>query len=149
MASYQAETLLAAPAEEIFDFLVRPENVIKVTAPSVALKPVAAPEILERGSRIELELSGFGPPQRFLYEVVEFERPFRFTEHLVKGPLKSYRHEHLFEVTDQGTRIVDHVIFEPPGGMLGFLVTEDRIRKGLHQGFQFRYEELAKLFGTP
>lgn len=149
MPSFQTETLLAAPAEHVFDFLVRPENVIKVTAPSVALKPVAAPEILERGSRIELELSGFGPPQRFLYEVIEFERPFRFTETLVKGPLKSYRHEHIFEVTDAGTRIFDHVTFEPPGGMLGFLVTEDRIRKGLEQGFLFRYAELARLFGTP
>lgn len=149
MASFQTETLLKAPAEQVFDFLVRPENVIKVTAPSVALKPVTAPDVLERGSRIELELSGFGPPQRFLYEVIEFERPFRFTETLVKGPLKAYRHEHVFEESGDGTRVIDHVTFEPPGGMLGFLVTEDRIRKGLEQGFQFRYAELAKMFGTP
>ncbi len=148
MASLRTETILAAPAEEIFDFLIRPENVIRVTAPNSGLKPVAAPEVLEQGSRIELELSGFGPPQRFLYEVSEFLRPNRFTETLVKGPLKSFRHEHAFEATPAGTRVSDYVEFQPPGGMLGFLVTEDRIRKGLEHGLKFRYEELARIFGT-
>ena len=149
MASYRTETLLAAPAHEVFDFLIRPENVIRVTAPSVALKPVAAPDVFEQGSRIELELSGYGPPQRFLYEVIEFDRPTRFTEVLVKGPLKSFRHEHIFEETPAGTRVLDIVEFAPPGGMLGFLVTEDRIRKGLEHGLKFRYEELSRIFGTP
>ena len=148
MASYRTETLLAAPAEEVFDFLIRPENVIRVTAPSVALKPVSAPEIFEQGSRIELELSGYGPPQRFLYEVVEFDRPSRFTETLVKGPLRSFRHEHVFESTPNGTRVLDIVEFAPPGGMLGFLVTEDRIRQGLEKGMRFRHAELARIFGA-
>ena len=148
MAIYRTEVTLAAPPEDIFDFLVRPENVIRVTAPNVALRPVAAPEVFEQGSRIELELSGFGPPQRFLYEVIEFDRPNRFTETLVKGPLKSYRHEHVFETTPRGTLVVDHIEFSPPGGMLGFLVTEDRIRIGLEHGLRFRHEELGKIFGT-
>lgn len=149
MASYRTEILLAAQPEEIFDFLIRPDNVIKVTAPNSGLRPVASPDIFERGSRIELELSGFGPPQRFLYEVIEFERPNRFTETLVKGPLKSFRHEHIFETTSQGTLVIDAVEFAPPGGMLGFLVTEDRIRKGLEHGLKFRHEELGRIFGTP
>ena len=148
MASFRTETLLAAPPEEIFDFLIRPENVIRVTAPDAGLKPVAAPEVLGQGSRIELELSGFGPPQRFLYEVIEFDRPGKFTETLVKGPLKSFRHEHLFEATPNGTRVIDLVEFAPPGGMLGFLVTEDRIRSGLEKGLRFRHAELARIFGA-
>lgn len=149
MASYHTETIVAAPPEDVFDFLIRPENVIRVTAPSSGLKPVKAPEILEQGSRIELELNGFGPPQRFLYEVTEFDRPRRFTETLVKGPLSAFRHEHVFEATPEGTRVLDLVEFKPPGGMLGFLVTEDRIRQGLVSGLRFRYEELGKIFGTP
>ncbi len=149
MASYHSEIIVAAPPIEVFDFLIRPENVIRVTAPSSGLKPVSAPEILEQGSRIELELNGFGPPQRFLYEVTEFDRPGRFVETLVKGPLTSFRHEHVFEATSEGTRVLDLVEFKPPGGMLGFLVTEDRIRQGLVSGLRFRYEELSKIFGTP
>jgi len=149
MASFRTEILLAAPADEIFDFLIRPENVIQVTAPNTGLKPVATPEVFEQGSRIELELTGFGPPQRFLYEVTEFLRPDRFTETLVKGPLKSFRHVHGFEETPNGTLVVDAVEFQPPGGMLGFLVTEDRIRKGLEHGLKFRYEELSRIFGIP
>lgn len=149
MAKYHTEVIVAAPADEVFDFLIRPENVIRVTAPSSGLKPVGAPDILEQGSRIELELTGFGPPQRFLYEVTEFDRPNRFTETLVKGPLASFRHEHLFETTENGTRVLDLVEFQPPGGMLGFLVTEDRIRQGLVHGLRFRHEELGRIFGSP
>ena len=64
----------------------------------------------------------------------------------MKGPLKSFRHEHLFETTPNGTLVSDRVEFQPPGGMLGFLVTEDRIRQGLQHGLKFRYEELAQDF---
>ena len=149
MPSYRTEIMLSAAPEDIFDFLIRPENVIKVTAPGVALKPVSAPEVFEQGSRIELELAGYGPPQRFLYEVIEFDRPHRFTETLVKGPLKAFRHEHVFETTPGGTLVIDAVEFAPPGGMLGFLVTEDRIRQGLVHGLRFRHEELGRIFGTP
>jgi ligand-binding SRPBCC domain-containing protein len=149
MAHFQTEITLAAPPEEIFDFLIRPENVIRVTAPNAGIKPISSPEILEQGSRIELELTGYGPPQRFTYEVTEFLRPGKFTETLVKGPLKSFRHEHLFETGPSGTLVVDRVEFQPPGGMLGFLVTEDRIRKGLEHGLRFRHEELARIFGKP
>ena len=116
---------------------------------SLGLKPVGGPEVFEQGSRVELELSGFGPPQRFLYEVTEFLRPDRFVETLVKGPLKSFRHEHVFEATPSGTRVLDLVEFAPPGGMLGFIVTEDRIRQGLQHGLRFRHAELARIFGTP
>lgn len=148
MASYQAEIVLAAEPGEIFDFLVRPENASRLTAPDAGLKVISAPQVLEQDSRIEVELSGFGPPQRIVYEVIEFLRPGRFTEKLVKGPLSSYRHEHLFEEASGGTRVVDAVEFTPPGGMLGFLVSEDRIRSGLVEGLKFRHEELGRIFGV-
>lgn len=147
MASYRSELQLAVSPEEIFDFLSRPENAAKITAPEAGLRTVVAPEVLEHGSRIELELTGFGPPQRFVYEVIEFIRPGRFTEHLVKGPLSAYRHEHIFEETENGTLVIDAVEFSPPGGMLGFLVNEDRIRSGLEKGMRFRNQELIRMFG--
>ena len=148
MAHFQTEITLAASPEEIFDYVIRPENAAKLTAPEAGLKTISAPEILEQGSRIELELTGFGPPQKLIYEVIEFLRPGRFTESLVKGPLSSYRHEHIFETTEKGTRVVDAVEFAPPGGMLGFLVSEDRIRSGLEQGLRFRHQELERIFGV-
>ena len=148
MPSFEMQSIVAAAPEDVFDFLIRPENIIRVTDPESGLKPVAAPAVFERGSRIELELTGLGPVQKFLYEVTEFDRPNRFTEVLVKGPLKAFRHEHLFEPVEGGTRVIDQITFEPPGGMLGFLVTADRIRSGLESGFRYRHAELAKIFGT-
>ncbi len=57
-------------------------------------------------------------------------------------------HDHLFEATPEGgVRVIDRIEFEPPSGLAGLLVTEDRIRSSLEDGFDHRYLQLETLFG--
>ena len=52
---------------------------------------------------------------------------------------------HHLETRDGGVRMIDRVIFEPPGGMLGFLVKESTILDGLEDGFIHREQELKRI----
>jgi len=147
MPQFETRTEVAAPVEEVFEFLIQPENIMRVTAPEAGITFLSAPQKMELGSQSEVEVRGFGPTQKLIYEVAEFIRPNRFTEVLVKGPLKSFRNEHLFEVAGDGrTMVIDRVEFRPPGGMLGILLNERLIRSTLEQGFEYRYEKLQAIF---
>ncbi|NOX56420.1 MAG: SRPBCC family protein [Planctomycetes bacterium] len=147
MAVFETETVLHCSPEEAFEFLARPENLNRVTDPSVGLELVDAPERLYEGARLRLHVPGFGPAQELVHEITTFEPPHRFVERQVKGPFQSWVHEHRFEANGDGTvRLIDRVEFEPPGGLLGMLLTEDRIRRTLESSFSYRQRELKRLF---
>lgn len=61
----------------------------------------------------------FGITWTMTSTITELDRPHRFVDEQVKGPFKLFRHEHLFEPVASGTRLVDHVEFEAPLGVLG------------------------------
>jgi hypothetical protein len=42
--------------------------------------------------------------------------------------------------------LINRIEFEPPGGLLGFLVTEDKILETLDDGFDFRRTALQAHF---
>ena len=61
----------------------------------------------------------FGITWTMTSTITEWDRPFRFVDEQRKGPFRSFRHEHVFEPVEHGTRLMDHVEFEAPFGLLG------------------------------
>ena len=61
----------------------------------------------------------FGITWTMTSTITEWDRPRCFVDEQRKGPFKSFRHEHLFQLVEHGTRLVDHVEFEAPLGVLG------------------------------
>ena len=145
MPTLESSTLIRCPAERLFDFLTLSENFPKLVPFELQLKVVQAPERLSLGSHIEVQIGGFGPPQNVVYEITEFERPQRFRETQVKGPLGRYAHEHVVVPEGDAVRMIDRIDFAPPGGLLGFLLTEARLKTSLEQGLAHRHRELQRL----
>jgi ligand-binding SRPBCC domain-containing protein len=146
MAILEASVSIRCPAERVFDFLTRTENFPKIVPPDLQLRLVQSPERLALGSRFEVQILGFGVPQNVIYEITEFVAPHRFQESQVKGPLGRYVHEHLLVAEVDGAVLVtDRIEFEPPGGLLGFLLTAERLRTSLEDGMTHRHRELKRL----
>ena len=61
----------------------------------------------------------FGITWTMTSTITEWDRPRRFVDEQRSGPFKSFRHEHVFEPVEHGTRLLDHVEFEAPLGVLG------------------------------
>jgi ligand-binding SRPBCC domain-containing protein len=145
MAQFENETWLPCRVESLFDFLLRPANVQRISDPRLGLIFEKAPEVVATGSRIAFKVQAYGVVQKLEHEVIVVEHPRLIVEEQVKGPMKAWRHEHHLEAGEQGVRMIDRVLFEPPGGMLGFLVKESNIIEGLEDGFEHRAQELRRL----
>lgn len=146
MPTFETSTVIQCRVETAFEFLARPANVVKVTRPEVQLTLVEFPEYLEKGSRLKFQLAGYGPVQHFEHEITQFEPNRRFVEEQVTGPLQSFVHEHVVEPSGtEQVAFIDRIDFEAPGGLLGFIVTDDRIRESLQANFEFRHQALKSL----
>ena len=149
MAEFEASVTISAAAETVFDFLLRPANLERISPPDMAIRFLDAPERIEHGHLLEFDFDGFGMVQRIVHEIITLEPPLLFTERQVTGPLKRWVHEHRVEPVASGeVLVVDRIEFEPPGGLLGMMLTESRIVSTLREGFEHRHRELRRLLET-
>ncbi len=147
MAEFERSVVVSGPLDEVFDFLLRPQNVVRISPPEMGLNFVSAPEVVELGSLMEFKVLARGHVQHITHEITILDRPTRFVEKQVQGPFKQWVHEHAFEPTGDGVTIIDRISFQPPGGLIGLLVNEKTILDSLDDGFAHRHEQLQKILG--
>lgn len=146
----QFETRISIPKtrEEVFDFLIRTANLLEMIPPDSGMRVISAPDIIQCGSRLEFQMNAFGQSLNIVHEVTELAAPARITEVQLKGLFKRWVHEHLVEEESNGQVVaIDRIEFEPPGGMLGFLVTPRRIIDQLESLFDHRHRQMRKILG--
>jgi ligand-binding SRPBCC domain-containing protein len=148
MARFEYETLLPCAPHAVFDYLLRPANIAKIADPSTGLSIVRGPELVAVGSEIEFQIVVFGKVQSAIHKITEVVRPQRVVEVQIQGPLRSWEQQHLYEERDAGVRMIDVIDFEPPGGILGFVATEDRIADSLEKAFFARQQQLERLIAS-
>ncbi|MEX0728268.1 MAG: SRPBCC family protein [Planctomycetaceae bacterium] len=146
MAIFEVSTIINCTVDRAFEFLIKPANISLISPPNMGLYFVAAPEEISKGTTLQFKIQSFGQVQELIHEITELDRPTRFVERQIKGPLKTWIHEHHFESTAPGqVKIRDTIEFLPPGGLLGFMVTESRILDSLDEGFDLRYKKLKQM----
>lgn len=147
MANFEASVQLTATPEQVFEFLIDTENIVKISPPDAGLTFTEKPDKLFMGARLAFRIQGFGQVQEGVHEIIAFDEPSLFTEKQISGPLKHYIHEH--EIVPSGENqvtVIDRLEFEPPGGLLGFLVTESKLLDVFDEGFYHRHNQLKEIF---
>lgn len=61
----------------------------------------------------------FGFYQELTTKITEFDYPNHFTDEMVSGTFKSFKHEHHFEDMNGGTLMIDTFNYQSPFGVLG------------------------------
>ncbi len=64
------------------------------------------------------------------------------------GPYRLWIHEHRFVPEGDSVRMIDHVTYALPFGVLGRLVHALFVRRRLHYIFDFRRRKVEELFGV-
>ncbi|WP_298865742.1 SRPBCC family protein [uncultured Gimesia sp.] len=147
MASFETSVQLSTTADEIFEFLIDTENILKISPPDTGLAFTNKPDKLYQGAILEFQIQGFGQVQQGSHEIIEFNSPELYIEKQITGPLKSYRHEHHVVANgDNQVTVIDRLEFEPPGGLLGFLITESKLLELFDEGFFHRHNALKAIF---
>ena len=141
---FAAEVWLPAPRRDIFAFFADAINLQAITPPWLHFEVITpAPIDLHQGTRIDYRLRLHGIPLRWQSEITTWDPPHRFVDEQRLGPYRRWVHTHSFVDERGGTRAIDDVDFDVPGGpIVAWLVMRD-VRKI----FEFREKELRRRFG--
>ena len=145
MPTAEHEFHLKCSVEGLFDFLTRPANVSLVSHPDLGITFTSAPEVLYEGAQLDFQIITFGQVVKSTHLISTVDRPSVVIEKQVKGPMKAWTHRHEYVATDEGVLKRDFVEFELPGGLLGLMLSADKIRDHLEDGFYYRDEKLNEL----
>jgi ligand-binding SRPBCC domain-containing protein len=145
MAQFEYETVLPAVPASVFEFLRKPANLERIAQPQMGLKFVKAPDQIELGSQLDFQIVSFNQVHAVSHRITDFRNAELIREELIKGPMRSWVHSHRFEPHPDGVRLIDIIEFELPGGLLGLLLSEDKVLDQLEDGFFYRAQQLQRL----
>jgi ligand-binding SRPBCC domain-containing protein len=145
MAHFRQSIDIAAPPQVVFDFHADPRNIERVAAPPARahlLEPYDLP--LHEGSIVRLRVELFGLlPQEVETEIVVCDPPREFVDEQRRGPFRYWRHRHLFEEVEGGTRLTDDVEYELPTALPFRLLGAEAMTRLMANLFA-RRQELTK-----
>lgn len=130
------------------EYLGKTSNLKNITNPDMNLKIVSADDVIQEGSEIEFQVSTYGIKQTMKHRYTKVTDTLIQSEQL-EGPTRNWIHQVIIEQAgDEACKLTDQIEFEPPGGMMGFVMTEAKIRESILEGMESRYECLAEILGT-
>ena len=136
--SFAFETLLDAAASEVFDWHARPGAFERLVPPWQRVRVLKRSGGICDGDRVDLLVGSGLLRTRWQLEHREYEAGRQFCDVQVRGPFASFRHEHLFEQVEGGTRMTDHVAFDAPLGPLGDVAESAALRRRLRRLIEVR-----------
>jgi len=75
--------------------------------------------LITLGETVTWRAKHFGIFQELTAKITAFDQPNSFTDEMVTGAFKSFKHVHLFEPTGAGTNMIDVFSYVSPLGLLG------------------------------
>ena len=138
---------LPTPPEVVFAFLSDPANLLRLTPPWMRVETVPpVPAALGAGVEFAHRVRTRGVTLRWQSRIELWDPPRRFIDIQVRGPFRSWRHEHSVAPADGGSELLDRVRYSVWGGRW---VDRWVVRPDLDRMFAFRSRRLAELFGSP
>jgi ligand-binding SRPBCC domain-containing protein len=124
--------LIAAPPERCFDLALSVELHLEAAA-GTGERVVAGVSsgILELGDEVTWEARHLGQLRRLSVRISAHDRPHTFRDELVRGPLRHFVHDHVFEHRGQGTRMIDRLEFASRLRLVDALVLTPHLRRFL------------------
>jgi ligand-binding SRPBCC domain-containing protein len=140
-----SDIVVAAPLESTFEFFADAANLQKLTPPWLSFQILSrGPVTMREGLEIEYRIALYGVPVPWLTRIDVWEPGSRFVDRQLIGPYRWWHHEHRFEATDAGTRVIDHVEFLPRARW----ISRRLVRRDVTRIFAYRRQRLQQIFGT-
>jgi ligand-binding SRPBCC domain-containing protein len=139
---------LARPIDEVFVFFADAGNLEAITPPELQFQ-ILTPRPIEmsRGQLVEYRMSLYGISFSWLTEISVWEPGTRFVDQQLKGPYRTWIHEHRFEsIGPSKTRVSDDVRYSLPFEPLG-RIAHPLVRAKLDRIFSFREKRVSELLG--
>ena len=100
---YRTQTL-PAKLEDVYNFFSDPRNLGEITPPFLNFTILTpSPIEVNEGTIIEYRLSLHGFKLKWVSKISAWNPPHYFIDEQIKGPYKSWVHEHIFESSNDST----------------------------------------------
>jgi ligand-binding SRPBCC domain-containing protein len=118
----ELSTTINAPTERCFD-LSRSIDLHLESTKQTGEQAIAGRTsgLMELGETVTWRAKHFGIRQTLTSKITRFEYPNYFTDEMVSGAFKSFKHDHVFSSVNGQTIMKDVFEFESPLGLLGKL----------------------------
>lgn len=146
MYALHYQQIIARPRDRVFAFFERPENLARITPPSLGFViRTPSPIVMARGLEIDYTIRILGIPIPWRSRIARYEPPHAFVDEQLRGPYAFWRHTHRFLEVAQGTCVIDEVEYAIPGGPLGRLAHTLYVRRELERIFEYRAKALGPI----
>lgn len=149
MATFEHETTLPHPREEVFAWHERPGALVRLMAPTLGRVETEPTEGIRDGSASVLRMSIPGTVGmagiRWKARHLGYEPPSRFEDVMESGPMHSWHHKHVFtESPDGGTVVRDEISFTLPFPAVGpaARMAEKVVIRALSKAWEYRDRQL-------
>ena len=137
--TFEKITEIEKSLNEVFQFFSKAENLSKITPKNLSFEILSPlPIKMEVGTLIDYRIKLYNIPFRWQTKITVWEPPHRFADIQVKGPYKMWNHEHSFQETQTGTRMLDKIDYQVPGGPFAPLI--HRLRRTVRESTGFSGE---------
>jgi ligand-binding SRPBCC domain-containing protein len=113
--TFEHTSVLPASLEKIWAFHEQPNAFGILTPPPIFVQVHRREMVSLRQGEIEFTLWFAFFPIRWLALHEPGSTPTSFVDRMLRGPLKTWRHEHRLEATPNGTRLTDQITIEHHG----------------------------------
>ena len=122
MAFIHLTTFITAPVERVFD-LSRSINLHKISTAHTREQAIAGVTngLINENETVTWQAKHLYKLRRFTSKITLMQRPLLFIDEMIQGDFKSFRHEHHFKATENGTIMIDKIAFESPYAAVGKL----------------------------
>jgi len=142
---FYSEIWLPRTRAEIFPFFENAANLEILTPEWLNFKILTPlPIQMTQGALIDYRIRLHRIPFNWKTEISVWEPPLRFVDMQLKGPYRTWIHEHRFLEKEDGTLVIDDVYYLPWGGKL---IDSLFVRSQIERIFRYRAEKLQGLFG--
>ncbi|NIM48823.1 MAG: CDP-paratose 2-epimerase [Gemmatimonadales bacterium] len=139
--------VIPVPPEVAFAFFEDPQNLRLITPDWLDFRISSVRGTpLDVGTTIFYRIRWLGLPITWVSRITEFERNRRFVDVQIRGPYRSWRHEHTFEEHDGQTFMRDTVRYELPLGILGRIAHRMLVKRQLGAIFDYRASQIRRIF---
>jgi ligand-binding SRPBCC domain-containing protein len=120
MPVIEIQTIINAPKEVVFD-LARNITLHEISAGNSNEKAITGVTsgLINLNETVTWRAKHFGFYQRLSVKITEMEKPNTFTDEMIKGVFKRFRHTHTFIQEGEKTMMGDRFDYTAPLGVLG------------------------------
>lgn len=120
MSKIHLTTFIAAPIERVFN-LSRSITLHKISTAHTNEKAIAGVTsgLINKDETVTWKAKHLFKTRQHTSKITDMQSPDSFTDEMIKGDFKNFKHQHHFKQIDNGTIMIDIVDFESPYGSLG------------------------------